>query len=291
MMIKVMVIPIAVIIGLMGILDIAMPPLLKDATSNTILYEDVVYDWQGMHEKLVDRVELFKEKNGMADSVRYQDKEFQDVFQKLFKSMDQAYKAFDPLAIEIALDQPDMFAAIQNGNFPIMLAATLLLKTADGNANNHNLEGLGDLLTQNLDTIGKILEQIDTLDINDPASINNLLNTALVTKEFDGIRWNIFNIIGSNMLFPEIDPNADIHEYNSTGHIDKGSVGACLGYQDMSWLNGIPQMFFIPLMSMRTLFYIFAALIAVFTVMQFYVAGAYAKKNDKEFSLYMLGKN
>lgn len=56
------------------------PPALSDATSGTILYEDVVYDWQGQHQALYDRVELFKEKNGMDESVKYTDDEFRKVF-------------------------------------------------------------------------------------------------------------------------------------------------------------------------------------------------------------------
>lgn len=57
LMLKMACIPLAVIVGLFGIIDIAMPSLLKGATSNTILYEDVVYDYQGMHEKLYEKVE------------------------------------------------------------------------------------------------------------------------------------------------------------------------------------------------------------------------------------------
>lgn len=93
--------------------------MLSDATSGTILYEDVVYDWQGQHQALYDRVELFKEKNGMDESVKYTDDEFRKVFRPLFTSMDKAYHSFNPLAIEMALDSPDMLEAILNGNFPM----------------------------------------------------------------------------------------------------------------------------------------------------------------------------
>ena len=57
LLVKMAAVPLAVIVGLFGLLDIAMPPLLKDATSNTILYEDVVFDYQGMHEQIYARVE------------------------------------------------------------------------------------------------------------------------------------------------------------------------------------------------------------------------------------------
>ncbi len=107
-----------------------MPPVLSDATSGTILYEDVVYDWQGQHQALYDRVELFKEKSGMDESVKYTDEEFRKVFRPLFTSMDKAYHGFNPLAIEMALDSPDMLEAILNGNFPIEVAAQVFLALA-----------------------------------------------------------------------------------------------------------------------------------------------------------------
>lgn len=300
LLVKMAIIPLAVIVGIFGILDVAMPPLLKDATSNTILYQDVVYDYQGMHEKLYERVELFKEKNGMDKSVKFTDKEFHDVFDPLFKSMDQAYHAFDPLAIEIALDKPDMLAAISSGDFPIELAATLLLTTSfEENANNHNLT-LKEIIDMNLDTIIKTVGSVlgdamsGDLDLSDTAQLNKIVNSILVYKEFDGIRWNIFNILGSNMLFADIDPNAEIVKviYDEYGYEDGTEyMGAALGYQDMSWLNGIPMMFFIPLMSVREIFYIFAAILVLCVVVQYFVADAYAKKFNCPFSFIMLKRN
>lgn len=293
LMLKMACIPLAVIVGLFGILDIAMPSLLKDATSNTILYEDVVYDYQGMHDKLYEKVEAFKQKNGLDESVKYSDDEFQNIFKPMYASMDKAYHAFDPLAIEIALDKPDMMQAINNGDFPIELAATLLLKTsAKPNENNHNLtvQQIIDMNMSNL--IQTVIGALgDGLDFSDTAKLNEIVNSVLVYKEYDGIRWNIFNILGSNMLFNDIDPNAEIvqYTYKANGRVDTETViGASLGYQDMAWLDGIPMMFFIPLMSMRICFYVFAALLTLIAIGQYYVAEAYAKKFDKPFSYTML---
>lgn len=292
LMLKLACIPLAVIVGIMGLLDIAMPPLLQSATSNTILYEDVVFYAQGTHEKLYERVELFKQKNGLDASVKYQDKEFQDIFKSMYKSMDDAYHAFDPLAIEIALDQPDMLGAIMRGDFPIELAATLLLKTSNTpNENDHNLTVM-EILNKNLTTlmgaVGSAME--GGLDLSDTAKLNELINSVLVYKEFDGIRWNIFNILGSNMLFADVDPNAEIvkYTYDEYGDVeDEVVLGACLGYQDMAWLDGIPLMFFIPLMSMREIFYIFAALLVLCAIVQYMVAEAYSQKFQKPFSFIL----
>lgn len=297
LMLKMACIPLAVIVGIFGLLDIAMPALLQDATSNTILYEDVVYDYQGVHDKLYERVEAFKEKNGLDESVTYQDEEFQNIFKPLFASMDEAYKAFDPLAIEIALDKPDMLAAVMNGDFPLPLAATLLLKTTDEdnpNGFDHNLE-LMEIISMNMDSIFKAVGgALDGgLDFSDTAKLNDIINTVLVYKEFDGIRWNIFNILGSNMLFPEIDPNAEIvqYTYDEYGDVeDEVVVGAALGYQDMAWLNGIPLMFFIPLMSMRLVMYAFAAILALTAVAQYIVADEYFKKSGLPFSWLAIDK-
>ncbi len=293
LMLKMACIPLAVIVGLFGILDIAMPPLLKSATSNTILYEDVVYDYQGMHEQIYARVEAFKAKNGLDESVKYTDEEFQRIFKPIYKSMNDAYKSFDPLAIEIALDKPDMLQAISNGDFPIELAATLLLKTSGKpNESDHNLT-VNQILSMNLlKIVNVVLDAVNNgLDFSDTAKLNEIVNSILVYKEFDGIRWNIFNILGNNMLFPDVDPNAEIvqYVYNEWGDIESEEViGAALGYQDMAWLDGIPMMFFIPLMSMRVVFYVFAALLTLFAVAQYFVSEAYANKFSKTFSYIML---
>ncbi len=291
--IKMMIVPIAVIVGIFGIMDIAMPPLLKDATSNTILYEDVVNDWEGQHQALYDRVELFKEKNGMDESVKYTDEEFQKVFRPLFESMDKAYKGFNPLAIEMALDSDDMIGAILNGNFPIEVAATLLLKTSDiENGFNQNLT-LEEILEMNISkVISALLPLINGGFENiDNAKINEIINEILYSQiqPTDGadpayIGWNIFNILGSNMLFPEIDPNAHIVD------IYGNDMGACLGYQDMAWLDGIPLMFFMPLMSVRNILYLFAALLGIAAAAQIFVARDYSKTYGTEFSFFMLKK-
>ncbi len=63
----------------------------------------------------------------MDESVKYTDEEFRKVFRPLFTSMDKAYHGFNPLAIEMALDSPDMLEAILNGNFPIEVAAQVFL--------------------------------------------------------------------------------------------------------------------------------------------------------------------
>lgn len=287
---KLLVVPVAVIVGLFGIIDIVMPPVLDDATSGTILYEDVVYDWQGQHEALYERVELFKEKNGMDASVKYTDEEFQSVFRPLFTSMDKAYHGFNPLAIEMALDSPDMLEAILNGNFPIEVAATLILRTSDEqNGYDQNLT-LEEILDKNIsDVIGEVLVLVvggeyDNAAINE--AINNVLYTQLqptsTGKDAQYIEWNIFNILGSNILFPEFDPNAQIVDINGN------EMGACLGYQDMAWLDGIPLMFFIPLMSVRNIFYIFAALLGIAAAAQVYLALGYSRRYGTEFSFFMV---
>ena len=117
------------------------------------------------------------------------------------------------------------------------------------------------------------------------------LCSEIIEEEFDDIKWNIFNILGENMLFSEIDPNAQIVRIiydDELNEVDWEVLGASLGYQDMAWLDGIPMMFFIPLMSMREIFYIFSAIIALCTMLQFFVANAYSKRFNAPFSLMML---
>ncbi|MEG1609305.1 MAG: hypothetical protein RR348_05500, partial [Clostridia bacterium] len=305
LMVKMVAVPVVAIVGLFGILDIALPPILDKATSSTILYEDVVQDANGQHEKLMACVESFKKKNNLDASVKYTDNEFQNIFKPLFKSMDQAYKAFDPLAIAMALDQPDLLGAITSGKVPINILITLLLETnfdpiGNPNGNNHNIpmdeDFLMTILNLNLD---KILDAIAPLlageaDLTDPAALNEIINKILVTKNIsDGngnfIKWNIFNILGSNMLAPSIDPNAKIVSYHQSASgkdVVTAEMGACLGYQDMAWLDGIPMMFFLPLMAVRNIIYLFAAIIALTMIMQFVLADMYQKKFGEPLTFF-----
>lgn len=283
------IIPVALIVGLFGIVDIAMPSILTDATSGTILYEDVVYDYQGMHDKIQERVDLFKKKNNLDDSVKFEDEAFQEIFKPLFASMDQAYNAFDKLAIEMALDSSDLMTAIADGKIPMNVLATLILPTAAGNDNNHNLT-LKEVIDLNLLNIIKAALPLlgEGVELNNE-TLNEVLGKVMVVKTFDGISWNIFQILGENILFADIDPNAEIVKVTESGDVVK--MGAALGYQDMSWLNGIPMMFFIPLMSMRDLLYLFAAIMAFCVLLQYVIASMYANKNKTKFSFFMLGKS
>lgn len=312
--VKLMIIPIAIIVGIFGILDIAMPPILDDATSGTIKYEDVIDDWQGTHNAIKSKVELFKEKNKDRlgenwQDVKYTDQEFQDLFRPLFESMDQAYKRFNPLAIEMALDSDDMLGAITSGNLPLDVVLTLILDT-DDMADYKNGVPLMDIINMNwtklqnalVDTIldailnggldlGAIMGggEVDINEILGAVDFNILLNGVLKSYTceyvYNGVNyeftWNIFNILGENMLMPDVDPNADMRN-------DGAVFASALGYQDMAWLDGIPMMFFIPLMSVRNIFYAFAALLGLASVSACFIAQAYSRKYNTQFSYFML---
>ena len=271
-------VPIMVIAGVFMIVDTVLPSILNSATSSTILYEDVVEDYQGQHEKLVERVEAFKKKNNLDASVKFEDEEFQKIFAPMFSSMDKAYNSFDPLAIEMALAEKDLLGAIMSGKFPLQVAATLLLRTAPGNENNHNLT-LSEIIAKNsLQLLSAVasLKKIN-FDFSQTAEVNKILNKLLVSKEFDGMKWNILQILGTNPI-TNSDPNAEIYQ-TIDGKTEK--IGGCLGYQDMSWLNGLPQMFFIPLMSIRNMMYLFASIIALLTVLQCTVTKLFKQQQNQ----------
>lgn len=306
--VKLMIIPIAIIVGIFGILDIAMPPILDDATSGTIKYEDVIDDWQGTHDAIKSKVELFKEKNKDLlgenwQDVKYTDQEFQDLFRPLFESMDQAYKAFNPLAIEMALDSDDMLGAVTSGNLPLGVLVTLLLPTSDDITVPNNGITIEEALDLNWDELSSaIMNRIKDLVgvINggefDVAIINDILNDVLLTYTFNynyngknyTFSWNVFNILGENMLFPDIDPNEDMKNLADLQDGKAQVFASALGYQDMAWLDGIPMMFFIPLMSVRNIFYVFAALLGLASVSACFIAQAYSKKYNTQFSYFML---
>ncbi len=259
------IVPIVLIFGLFLIFEAAMPQLMAEGTSNTIFYEDVLEDSMGVHNKLVDRVEDFKKKNNLDANVKASDKEFQNVFSKIYPSMDKAYKAFDPLAIKMALRYPNLMDAVTSGKIPVSVLATLMLKSdAEINVNNHTLT-VAELLKLNDAEITETLNTVfaNISKISDPAVLNDAIGKLLVTKEFDGIKWNIFQILGSNMLAPTIDPNGEIVKVTEVdGVATTENLGGCLGYMDMAWLNGLSDMFFIPLMNFKAICFGFAIGIA-----------------------------
>ncbi len=276
---KQILVPVLIIVILLGVLDIALPKPLKNGTENTILYEDVIDDYQGLHETLLNKVELFKIKNGISKDVKYNDKAFQDVFKPVFSSMQKAYNSYDKLAIEYALLGGDMFQNIKSGKVPISVAATLLLKTAPGNENDHNLS-IGEIVGTNIVKIEKAISDLQAInfDFTNTRKLNEIVNDLIVTKNFDGITWNIFNMLGKNPLFGDVDPNAAI--VANAGETNEKTYSV-FGYQDMSWLNGLNQMFFIPYMSMRPIIYLYAGLMVVITYLQYVLKTILYKNEDK----------
>ena len=278
--------PLVLIFGMFVIFEAALPPVLNDATSGTILYEDILEDADGMHEKLAAKVDEFKKKNNLGEDVKYSDSEFQDIFTAIFPSMDQAYKSFDPVAISVALEFPDLLTAILQGDMPLNLVATLILQTVQNDPvkYNHYLT-IPQIIALNQD---KIVQALNTLianidKINDGAVLGEVVDIVLLEKTYGGISWNIFQILGQNIVNPAEDPNAHIVKVDTKGN--ETVLGACLGYQDMAWLNGIPQMFFIPLYSAKNLIFGFTLAIAVLALLQQIVEKMYFAKFNEELSL------
>lgn len=311
---RAMIIPIVMIFGVFLILEAAMPSVLADATSNTILYEDVVEDSEGMHQKLVSRVNAYKEKNGIKKDVKFQDAKVQKQFDEIFASMDKAYKTFNDVAISLAL-RYDMLEGISNGKIPLPVLATLIVKTCDIefdeegnviNANKFNQNAtIEEIIELNKEEIAKALNVllVNMDNISDPKVLNDVINEVLfVVDTADGIKWNIFQILGENVLVPDLDPNAEIIKVVQEQKLDETGapmvdsegnpvledkevvLGSCLGYQDMAWLNGLDQMFFIPLLAMRNVFIAFAFVIALLGMLQQVIKMFYEKKYG-EFSL------
>lgn len=274
------IVPLILVFGLFLIFEAALPSVLDDATSGTIKYEDVLEDADGMHEELLARVNAFKEKNNLDEKVKYSDKQFQDILNAIFPSMDAAYNSFDPLAITIALEFDDLMEALMNGNMPVPLAATLILETVqnDPMKYNHTLS-VPEILALNMSKIETALGAL-IANINDiSGGLNDIVDGILIKKTIDGVSWNIFQILGENLLDPSSDPNSEI--VRITEGEEPVVLGASLGYQDMAWLNGLPQMFFIPMYSAKTLLFVYVLAIAVLALLQQLVQNAYCTKFDE----------
>lgn len=289
--------------GVFLILEAIMPSVLKDATSNTIFYEDAVEDAMGLHNKLQERAESFMSKNNFEKGTKFQEKAVQDKFHEMFPSMNAAYNSFDKLAIDLAIQNPDIINAVKSGKIPLSVFATLILKTSDEVNGNDRYKGIEEILLMNKANIVQALNiLLNNLDkITDPSVLNEALNKVLVTKNFDGIDWNIMQILGYNPLNPSIDPNANIIQTVKVQKLDSEGnpvfdaegnpvmenkaveLGACLGYQDMAWLDGLDQMFFVPLLAARKIFLAFGLAIGLLSLI-FEAFKLYFYKKEKQIN-------
>ena len=330
-MISCAVVPICCLGGLFLVLDIALPKLLAKATSNTILYEDIVVDAKGQHETILSKAQMFLYKNNLykyevdkngqpvLDKLgkpvpigtngkplkfnensypSYDFKQIQfehwfsdenmDIFKPIFSSFDQAYQSFNGLAIEFALSEPDLVGGILNGNIPITVLASIALKTTppeDVNGSNVKLDLL-EILTLNKEPLVNAVKALIASGFDfgvtgkDPytgadekQALDDILNSVILHKEFNGVKWNVLQLLGTNPL-SGIDPNKQIVQYEGTEN--EVVLGACLGYQDMAWLNSVDLLgIIICLMDCRDYFYIFGVVIGIVTYIVFVLKKQY----------------
>lgn len=307
-------IPICCLGGLYLLLDIVLPPVLTGATSGTILYEDIVTDAKGQHNALLTRAQLFLDKNNLylyetdkdgkpvldkygkpvaildADGKKqykhFFSEENQAIFKTIFKSFDQAYQSFNGLAIDYAMSEPDLIGGITSGKIPLTVLASIALKTSDVPNGSDIKLGLIEILSMNIQPIvGAIKALIESgfdfgttgidpyTGLEEKQALDDILNAVLLHKEFDGIQWNVLQLLGTNPL-SNVDPNKQIVQYK--GQANERVIGACLGYQDMAWLNSVDLLgIIVCLMDCRAIFYSFAVAIGLMTLMAYMLKKQY----------------
>ena len=348
-------VPICCLSGLWLLLDIALPSLLQGATSNTILYEDIVVDAKGKHEHILSIAQNFMYKNNMYEydvnpvdgtplemeqtlnpdnprlkylfnedgtlkeqysgklkqnsngeylipermqkpkpkldkegNIKYKYwfcKENKELFDTFFSSFDQAYQTFNGLAIEYALSESDLVGGILSGKIPLTVLMTIILKTSpEDNKLNVKLD-LFDILSMNMDRIvGAVGDLINSgfdfsTEFNtytgkdENVVLDNVLKNVVIHMTYDNISWNVLQLLGDNPL-SNVDPNGDIVRYKGTDHEEH--LGACMGYQDMAWLNSIDLLgIIICLLDCRKYFYIFGAVTGILTYLAFILKKKY----------------
>ncbi|HPD03030.1 MAG TPA: hypothetical protein PK245_06715 [Clostridia bacterium] len=100
--------------GLMIVLDIALPELLFDATSNTLLYEDLVGNYDTQHDINNDLIMRFIELNVATGELNemseeeykklgLNDDKVSELIALKFDSIDSAFVRFNKIAIDMAL--------------------------------------------------------------------------------------------------------------------------------------------------------------------------------------------
>lgn len=210
------------------------------------------------------------------------------IFKPIFSSFDQAYQSFNGLAIEYALSGGDLVSKIISGEIPITVLTSIVLRTTppeDVNGSNVKL-GLLEVLTLNKEPLVNAVKALIATGFDfsptgkDPytgkdeiQALDDILKAVLVHKEYEGVRWNVLQLLGENPI-SNVDPNKQIIQ--NEGKANEKVLGACLGYQDMAWLNSVDLLgIIICLMNCRSYFYLFGVLIGMLTYIEFVLKKQY----------------
>ena len=162
------------------------------------------------------------------------------VIKKCFNSIDAAYKAFDPLSIELALENMD-YLFEYNGN-----ALTDIAVIYTGDEAGHVSGGDYELINSDYLYQWCILDLIGSIPENEMIEQNmSLLNMA----------WKLHS-----------DPsNSSV----ATTHNERRGI---LDYMNMAWIDSIGLLGIISITSIRNWFYLFSAIIILASLARYFIA-------------------
>lgn len=229
----------------------------KEFRGGTYMYPEAISlvsawdtpQFEAIKDKKAEVIAAYK-KSALADP------EIKKLSKSLFLSIDAAYAAFDPLLIEMA--QEDMSL--------VMSSTDLLGKVVVGFVSD------GQIRTKIVN--GKKLTAVDA-DLA-PADAESLKAKDLDPEDEFLFKWSIMDMLGevpADLLSIDlvltifgIDP-----ENPETNNARRGT----LDYMSMAWLDSVSLLGIISLFAMRTWFYIFAAVIALLTLLRGLVRKSY----------------
>lgn len=267
---------------LWGVIDVAAPDLLADATSKTIFYEDLTNDYETrlkVNEELLDKyIELNVANGNLKKKTKaeyleegYKNEEVKDLLSKHFKSIDKdGYKTFEGPWIGYA-----------NGNnlsIPTLIHLIVDQRKVDGLP-----YPLYDDVTKQmrddpvywsvLDMLGNPME-FQVLAIKD-LSLINLAFGEEIQNILDGVSAGLSD---EAILHSEIYVAINWEE-GAISLIPSNAGRGVLGYQDMAWLdsNGLIYML-CSVLGMREYFFIWAGILMV----SLYLIGLLRKSTPKE---------
>lgn len=187
------------------------------------------------------------------------------LIKNVFRSIDGAYAAFNPLLIELA--QVDMKYVMQSGD---LLAAVMDFYVADSKIRT-KFEANGEK------KVGVATDQLVVLDIEDYQSIG------IDADDIFLFEWTILDMLGE---VPEgFDPMIlSLFGITEAYPFTHNSRRGALDYMSMAWLDSVSLLGIISIFSVRLYFFMFAGFIALMTLIRGAIRIGYRKANEQSLT-------
>lgn len=273
-----------------GVLDIAAPDLLSDATSGTIFYEDLTDDYEARVEVNKELLDVYIQRNvanGTLSALTeeeyleqgYANEEVQELLTQHFKSIDAGgYKTFDAPWIDLAnSDRLTMGVLVHlildervlEQEYPFPMYNEQEQKILEDPVNWSVL----DMMGKPMDFEIAFIKDLGIIAIGAQGVVNNFLKSVSGALEDE--------VLLGSPIFIKLDAAA-----GKISLIPSNEIRGVLDYQSMAWLDSNGLIYLLcSVLGMRKYFLIFAGVILVTTYLIGLLRASLEKEDKKEIGL------